>query len=233
MNPKLLLITDRTDLARVQAHTLVCSGIEVAELNYAMAKTKLSAADLKEYDLILLNMFDEESHSLEICRKLRAQYHNPIILLVYERDERFLLRAYEAGADDCLVQPLSIHLLSAKVQAWLRRVDSKDTAEALLEAYQFRFDPAKSELTTPEDTRVRLSQLEARFLHLLIVNSGRIVATDTILQRVWPDNNGMRDGDRHLLKALVHRVRRKIERNPNIPQYIHTVPHQGYSFRLN
>ncbi len=230
---KVLLITDRTDLARVQAHTLVCSGIDVSEMNHLLARTKISAADLKGYDLILLNMFDEEGSSIEICRKLRAQYHNPIIILVYERDERFLLRAYEAGADDCLVHPVSINLLLAKVQAWLRTAASKHNSVRLLEAYNFRFNLSKSELITPEDTRVQLSQLEARFLHLLFVNNGRIVSTDVILQRVWSDKSDMRDGDRQMLKVLVHRLRRKIERNSNAPQYIHTIRHQGYSFRPN
>ena len=130
------------------------------------------------------------------------------------------------------MQPLSIYLLLAKVQAWLRTV-SKHNSVRLLEAYNFRFNPSQSELITPENTRVQLSKLEARFLHLLLVNSGRIVATDIILQRVWSDKKDMRDGDRKMLKALVHRLRRKIERNPNVPQYIHTVPHQGYSFRLD
>lgn len=231
MNAKLLLITDRADLARLQAQMLVHSGIEVAMLNHTIAKSKASAADLEGYDLILVNMYEEEECSIEICRRLRAGYYRPILVLVYERDERFLLRVYEAGADDCLVQPLSIHLLLAKVQAWLRRSELKNKSVDLLEAYRFRFNPVKSEVITPEDTLIRLSQLESRLLHLLILNSGRIVSTDLIIQRVWPENN-MCDGDRHLLKALVHRLRRKIESDPGRPQYIHTIPHQGYSFRL-
>jgi len=231
MNPKLLLITDRADLARLQAQMLVHSGIEVSVLNHTLAKNKTSAADLEGYDLILLNLYEEENDGITICRKLRAGYYGPILALVYERDERFLLRVYEAGADDCLVQPLSIHLLLAKVQAWLRRSEIKERTIGFLEAYEFRFNPVKSEVITPEDTLIRLSQLEARLLHLLIINSGRIVSTDLIIQRVWPDNS-MCDGDRHLLKALVHRLRRKIESDPTRPQYIHTIPHQGYSFRV-
>jgi DNA-binding response OmpR family regulator len=231
MNPKLLLITDRSDLARLQAQMLVNSGIEVSVLNHTIAHSKLGVADLDDYDLILLNMFEEGNHGLEICKKLRSGYYRPILTLIYEKDERSLLRAYDAGADDCLVQPLSIHVLLAKVQAWLRRSSSEDKGIDMLEAYDFRFNPVKSEVITPEENLVRLSLLEARLLHLLIVNSGRIVNTDLIIQRVWPDNC-TKVGDRHLLKALVHRLRRKIESDPTQPQYIHTVPHQGYSFRL-
>jgi DNA-binding response OmpR family regulator len=161
---------------------------------------------------------------------LRAGYYNPIVAQVHSHDERVLLSIYEAGIDDCLVQPMGIHLLLLKIQAWLRHSGTRDKSIGLLEAYHFRFDPVKSEVTTPENSLVRLSLLESRLFHLLMVNRGRIVATDTIIQRVWPDN-ATTDGDRHLLKALVHRLRRKLECNPTTPKYIHTVPHQGYSFR--
>jgi len=231
MKPKLLLITDRSDLAKLQAQMLNHSGIAVSIIDHTVASDEMTVADLDGYDLILLNMFDEEGLSIEICRKLRVDYFSPILALIYERDERFMLRMYEAGADDCLVQPLSIQLSLAKVQAWLRRAGTIDKSIGLLEAYEFKFNPSKSEVTTPQEILVRLSELEARLLHLLIVNSGRIVATDLIIQRVWPDE-GISDGDRNLLKALVHRLRRKLESDPTRPQYIHTIPYQGYSFRV-
>ncbi len=232
MKSKLLLITERPDIVHVQVQMLAQSGIEVSELSYSIAKNKTSAADLNDYNLILLNIFEEKNNSLELCRRLRAEYHSPILMFAYEYNERYLLHAYEAGADDCLVQPLSMPLMLAKVQAWLRRTEHKEGGKGHLEVHNFKFDPVKNELVTPEDTLVRLSKLEARFLHLLIVNSGRIVSTDLILQRVWPDSIA-NEGDRHMLKALVHRLRRKIEPNPNAPEYIHTVPHEGYSFRLH
>jgi DNA-binding response OmpR family regulator len=82
---------------------LVHSGMEVSVLNHTLARNKLDVADLEVYDLILIDMFDEDSESLELCRRLRAGYHSPILIMLYARDERSLLRAYEAGADDCLV----------------------------------------------------------------------------------------------------------------------------------
>jgi DNA-binding response OmpR family regulator len=230
MKPKVLLITDRADLARLLAEMLIHTGIEVTLLNHTIAKSMTGTESIEDYDLLLLNMFDEERHSIEICQKLRDRFFNPILVLLYDSDERFLLRAYEAGADDCLVQPMSIHLLLAKIQAWMLRSGVTDKSIGLLEVYNFRFNPVKSEVITPEDILVRLSQLEARLLHLLMVYNGQIVATDMIIQRVWPDS-GVTDGDRHLLKALVHRLRRKIESDPIHPRYIHTIPHQGYTFR--
>ena len=229
MNPKLLLITDRTDLARLLAQMLTHTGIDVSIVDYVIARNKKSA-DLESYDLLLVNMFDEESYTMEICQQLRDEFFNPILAMIYNRDERFLLRMYELGADDCIVQPMSIHLLLVKIEAWMRRSGAKDKSIGLLEAYNFRFNPVKNEVITPQETVIRLSQLEARLLHLLMLHSGQTVETDLIIQSLWPDNS-MSEGDRHLLKALVHRLRRKIESDPVHPQYIHTVPYQGYTFR--
>jgi DNA-binding response OmpR family regulator len=118
----------------------------------------------------------------------------------------------------------------AKINAWLRRSTMGEKTIDFVEAYGFRFNSTKNQVITPEENLVRLSQLEARLLRLLMVNHGQIVDTDLIIQRIWPDS-GMSDGDRHLLKALVHRLRGKIETDPSRPQYIHSIPRQGISFR--
>jgi DNA-binding response OmpR family regulator len=197
---KILLITVLSNFGRLR-------GIEFSVLEHTSAKDWMSTAHLEGFDLILLDISEDESGSLELCRQLCAEYGIPILILTRGNDEYFLL--IRSGI---------------KVQ--------KDKAMGLLEAYGFRLRSVKSggELITPQETLVRLSQLEARLLHLLIVNSGCVVASDLIIQRVWPDKD-ICDGDRHLLKALVHRLRRKIEADPTHPQYIQTIPHQGYSFR--
>ena len=121
MNPKVLLITDRPDFPQLGAQMLVLSGIKISVRDHNIANNEISAADLEGYNLILINMYERESDSVGICRKLRTEYRNPILVLTHEKDEYFVLRAYKAGADDCLVQPMSSPLLLAKVQAWLLR----------------------------------------------------------------------------------------------------------------
>src|SRR5688572_1009251 len=92
MNPNILLITDRADLAKLQAQMLVHSGIDVSLLSHLLIQNKTDLADLEAYDLILINLFDAGRVYLEICRKLRAGYNNPILVMIYERDERSQLR---------------------------------------------------------------------------------------------------------------------------------------------
>lgn len=59
-------------------------------------------------------------HTLNICRQLRRQSTNPILLLTPEEDESQFLAAYRIGVDDCIPTPINTDLLMAKVQAWLR-----------------------------------------------------------------------------------------------------------------
>jgi two-component system response regulator RstA len=122
MQPKVLLITDLPDFPRMGVQMLVLSGIEISVREHNIVKDKISAADVVGYDLLLINMYERESDSAGICWKLRTEYDNPILVLTHEEDEHFVLSAYDAGADDCLVQPMSNHILLAKVHAWLRRV---------------------------------------------------------------------------------------------------------------
>jgi len=229
MNPKLLVFTDRRDLTRFQVQGLLQSGIQISFLAPTIVKDKGDTPNLDSYSLVLINLFDRESDSLGLCRKLRLEYNSVILVLTCNQDEQFLLRLYDAGADECLGKSLGNRLLVAKVQAWLRRAATFEDSEGYLEAYKFRFDPVTRQVKTPQDTLVRLSKLEARLLYLLMANKDRIVSTDVIVQRVWRDE-GKTDGDRDVLKKLVYRLRRKLEGDADQPQFIHTIPYEGYTF---
>ena len=75
---------------------------------------------------------------------------------------------------------------------------------------------------------VRLTNLEARLLQLLLANGGHTLPLERLTSHVW-GYRGM--GDRQLLKQLVHRVRQKIERDPADPKYLITVTGVGYMLR--
>lgn len=224
MRAKLLLITDYADLANLQAQRFVQYGFDVSVVRETVATNMISAANLENYDLILLYLLDGKVDSLELCRSLSAIYDNPILFFTFERDERVTLRVYEAGAAECIIQPMRFDLLVAKVRAWLRYTGSRDKTVGVLEAYGFRFDQSNGEVVTPQETLVRLSPLEARLLHILIANSGRIVLKERIVRQVWPDD-AMVDKASDRLQTLVHRLRRKLE-----PQYIQATRNQGYTF---
>jgi DNA-binding response OmpR family regulator len=74
---------------------------------------------------------------------------------------------------------------------------------------------------------IRLTNLEFRLLHFLMLNEGKVVDSGLIVERVWGRSN---QGDSALLKNVMYRLRRKIEPEPAHPHYLQTLSGEGYLF---
>ena len=90
-------------------------------------------------------------------------------------------------------------------------------------------DTTQALIQSPLGT-VRLTRLEFRLLHYLLINRGQVVATDTILTYVWgyTDSN-----DRALLKQLVYRLRQKLEPLGSLATLVRAVPSVGYTIAFD
>ena len=103
-------------------------------------KQKVAYSSLhKDYDLVMIDahkrtfQMDEQkddeqkdiveegfSDTILLCHRIHKQFDNPIILLTSRKDDEYLLRAYQAGVSECIVEPIILSLLIAKIMAWLR-----------------------------------------------------------------------------------------------------------------
>jgi len=164
-------------------------------------------------------------NALDLCRRLRAETSNPILLIHFDWGEPRCLMTYEAGVDECIHKPLSPLLFLAKVQSWLRRSWTVPT-EALedLHAGRLRLNRRARQLTVQGRGSFRLSSLEYRLVHALMNRRGQVVGTDALIQLVW----GHAGGDAAMLKNLVYRLRTKIEPEIGDRHLIQTVPGHGY-----
>lgn len=223
---KILLISDDPTTARTWAFLFTQKGLST-ELA-GSAEEALSAWERDAFDLILIDVHTPALDCIGLCQQLRAVAANPILVLPRQNSESHLLRAYEAGADECIVKPISPQLLLAKVLAWQRRAWTVPT-EALdrLQAAGAQLDPARRELVIGSGAAIRLTNLEFRLLHLLMSNSGRPLDSKLIVERVWGFDGS---GEGALLKNLVYRLRRKIEADPSHPHYLQMVSGEGYVF---
>ena len=134
----------------------------------------------------------------------------------------------EAGVDWVVERPYNIRFLVAYTQALMRR--SNEVAREALPTLQhdvLKLDPGRRTVQTGAGKHQRLSQLEFRLLHTLMVNKGQVLPTDTIVEHVWGYTG---EGDRSLVRGLINRLRIKIEDDPNHPQYIRTIARVGYIF---
>lgn len=227
MNAKVLLVSDELETGEIWAYALVQQGIEVVLAG--SAEEALDRWAEESFDLIIIDIHAPQLGGIDVCRQLRAEAINPVLLFTPSRSEAHILEAYEAGVDECITKPISPPLFLAKVRAWLRRswtipAGSLDS----LQVGDLRLDPARREAVTATGSAVKLSNLEFRLLHLLMNHQGRALEPDAIIDCVWGYTGG---GDSALLKNLVYRLRRKLEPDPCQPRYIQTVAGEGYTFQ--
>ena len=119
---KVLIIADNVELAGIWEDTLRRQGIESSQLRYGVQTQNIALPQLDSFDLVLIDDYTSSDTALLIIGLVRAKCDKPILLLTYENDERHQLRAYEAGIDECVIEPVSFLLFLAKIRVWLQRV---------------------------------------------------------------------------------------------------------------
>lgn len=230
MDARVLLVSDEPETGQVWGCTLHHKGVKVRYVRSPEEALEQWAKDI--FDLVIIDVYTPQLNGIELGRRLRAEVINPILLFTFRQDEAYILEAYRAGVDECILKPISPLLSGAKVVAWLRRswtVSAK--ALAICQAGKLRLDPTQRQLSFDGNQAIKLTNLEFRLLHLLMNHQGQVLETNLIIDRVWSNYNNC--GDSILLKNLIYRLRHKIELDPHQPRYILTVAGEGYTFQPN
>ncbi len=179
-------------------------------------------------DLVVLDVNIPESHILKLVRELRAQTVVPILLLTTSQSEEFMLEAYETGVDDCIPRSTNLLLLDAKIKAWLQRSVSVPTnALETVRIGDFSLISTDRTIKVGDDKVIQLSNLEFRLLFVLMNRPDQTVTIEELNQRVWGYSY---ETDITMVKNVVYRLRRKIEKDSAHPQIIHYVTGVGYKF---
>jgi len=222
---KLLVVDDDLDLADVVSFTLRRAGFETL-LAYD-GQTALDRWQSESPDLIILDVNLPKLDGTKVCQKIRQKSDTPIIMLTVRGDEDDIVRGLEIGADDYIVKPFSPRQLVARVEAVLRRAGSPQLASSPITVNDLTLDPMRHEVSTGGKIVAHLTTLETRLLKTLMINQNQVLLSDTLIDYIW----GPEGGDRAMLKQLVYRVRRKIEKDPSKPFFIQTVSGVGYTFK--
>jgi len=220
---KALIVDDDRTLADVLAFTLRREGFQVI-LAYD-GQMALQRWEEESPDIIILDVNLPRLDGFTVCQQIRQQADTPILLLTVRGEEEDIVRGLRLGADDYITKPFSPRQLVARMQAILRRIGQIPTL-ALRRLGDLTLDLGRRELVVGNQAPVTLTALEARLLDFLTNNPGQVMTTESIIDYVW----GPRGADRDMVRQLVHRLRLKIEPDPNNPEYIETVAGLGYGF---
>jgi len=179
-------------------------------------------------DLIVIDATSKGMDLLSLVSKIRSESGVPIMVTSPDREEEYILQALDRGVDDYLVKPHTPRMLAARTRTLLRRARPIPfSALGPITIQGLTLDPEQHLVLTPKGSTVRLTNLEFRLLFLLMRNQGRVIPSETIVERVWRYGG---EGETTLVKNLVSRLRHKVEPDPANPRYIKTVPGIGYSF---
>jgi two-component system response regulator RegX3 len=127
-----------------------------------------------------------------------------------------------------VTKPFRLRELVARIRAALRRApgDEEDSNAEVLEVADVRLDPIRHEVSVRGEP-VQLALKEFDLLELLLVNAGRVLTRDTLMDRVWGPSYV---GDTKTLDVHIKRLRAKIEENPSAPTRITTIRGLGYRY---
>jgi len=223
--PKVLIVSNQQTTGPLWVFSLQQQKLNVA-LEAVPAHT-LARCEAESPDLIILDISQSEALTIELIRTLRAEMVTVIVLLTPARSEEFVIEAYKAGVDDCILKPVSPSLFQAKIKVWLRRSGSLSTADTMnpLKVGTLQLFPSEKMVLLKNGGAVRLTNLELRLLYYLMSRPGQTVMIEELNERVWGYNG---EADNTMLKNVVYRLRRKIETDPANPLMIQTVSGSGY-----
>ena len=222
----ILVVEDEESIRETLRYNLSREGYAVHEA--ATGTEAVTAARRHKPDLIILDLMLPELSGLEVCRILRQEMTTPIIMLTAKGTELDKVVGLQVGADDYLTKPFSLNELLARVMAMLRRSElspreQRETRE-IEELDGFRLDRG-ARTVTMDGEELHLAPKEFDLLSLLLLNAGRVMSRQAIIQRVWGSKFF---GDHKTVDVHVRWLREKFERFPTLPFRITTVFGVGY-----
>jgi two-component system OmpR family response regulator len=214
-----------TNFFRKHSHT-----VTIAADGGAMSR----ALEEHSIDLVILDLMLRGEDGLNLCRRLRATSHVPIIMLTAMADHTDRVVGLEVGADDYLTKPFDQRELLARVKAVLRRTTgngngaaaSAETRPALCFA-NWRLDVTRRELRSADNSLVVLSGGEFDLLLAFAEHSQRVLTRDQLLDLSRGASHAAYDRS---IDVQVSRLRYKLEADPKNPALIRTVRNGGYLF---
>ena len=219
---KILVVEDDPTIARFVELELMHEGYEVQRANDGVAA--LAMISKSEPDFLILDLMLPNVDGIEVARKLRREGHSfPILMLTARAETRDVVTGFDAGADDYLRKPFEIPELMSRVRVLLRRSES-GAPGSQYRASGIEIEPASRRVTV-DGTDIELTAKEYELLEFLVLNAGRVITREEILDAVW---NGQHGGDSNVIEVFVHHLRNKIGDRDN--KIIQTVRGVGYFF---
>lgn len=202
---KVLLADDDLDTLDITSYALRKDGFDVKTAR--TGQQVLNRWQDEGADFVVVASTLPKIDGYEVCQRIRAVQHLPVIVLVSRNDEEDILRSFRAGADDCLSKPVSVRQLSARMRriGWRYQLQPLVPLPPVIHVAGVEID-LHSHQAYKDGEPIALTPLEFRILNLLALNAGRTVSYSHLLDHTW----GYGRGQAALLRAHITHLRRKL-----------------------
>jgi two-component system KDP operon response regulator KdpE len=218
-----LVIDDEAQIRTLLEITLRSNDYLVTEA--VNGKDGLTTAANHPPDLIILDLGlpDQSGHS--VLTQLREWFTNPIIILSVKTNEEDIIKALDNGANDYLVKPFRTGELLARVRSAIRSTVHSETTPVIANG-DLQIDLALRTVKKKDET-LKLTATEYTLLSLFAKNEGKVLTHHYLLREVW--GPGFITQSQYL-RVFIAQLRKKIENDPNRPEYLLTESGVGYRF---
>lgn len=217
---KILIVDDEKDILEFLSYNLQKEGFEIFTASNGSAALKIAKKEVP--NLIILDVMMPEMDGIETCEKIREieALDSTLILFLTARSEEYSeLAGFSAGADDYVTKPIKPKLLISRVNALLRRSQSKKE-QSFIEIEELKIDKDKH-LLLHKGKVVDLARKEFSLLYYLMTVPAKVFTREEIISNVW-ENTFV--GDR-TIDVHIRKIREKIG-----DKYIKTIKGVGYKF---
>lgn len=222
-NIKVLMVDDESRMRKLVSDFLTRKGYIVIEAGDGEEALDRFYAN-KDISLVILDVMMPKMNGWDVCREIRKNSKVPIIMLTAKSDESSELNGFECGADEYIAKPFSPKILTARVDALIRRSYSIDSSE-VTDVGGIIIDKA-AHIVKIDGQEIDLSFKEFELLTYFVDNKGLALSREKILNNVW---NYDYFGDARTIDTHVKKLRKKLGDKGD---YIKTIWGMGYKFEI-
>jgi two-component system KDP operon response regulator KdpE len=220
-----LVVDDEIQIRRLLRVSLETQGFAVHDA--ATAAEGLRMVLGKKPDIVLLDLGLPDRDGGDALRELRTWSSVPVIILSVRNAEEEIVKLLDAGADDYVVKPFNTGELVARIRVAIRH-HAPQEAQAVFVSGRLAVDLLDRTVKVAGQA-VKLTPTEYGLLRMFVQHAGRILTHGQILREIWGPNA---DEETNYLRVYITGLRKKIERNPQMPELIITEPAVGYRLRI-
>lgn len=230
LKDKIVIVEDEQSISNFISAVLQANNFETVAASTGSQAISLISSHCP--DLVLLDLGLPDMDGSEILKNVRSWSSMPIIVVSARAHERDKVLALDMGADDYIEKPFGTRELLARIRTAMRHTRStagsgQDSLSEKLTIGELVIDFGKHHaFVNGQDVHLTLN--EFKIVSLLGKYAGKVLTYDFIIREIWGPGQS---SDNQTLRVNMANIRRKIEKNPAVPEYIFTEIGVGYRMR--